>query len=79
MKQILCSDWLLDSSVFSPYQAVTGKIYHLKQPFLLPATAWRFTKIKKSRFKKKGSYMYIIVWSDLILTKKINKYIWQST
>ena len=23
----------------SPYQAVTGKIYHLKQNFLLPATA----------------------------------------
>ena len=27
-----------------PYQAVTGKIYHLKQHFLLPATAWRFIK-----------------------------------
>ena len=31
----------------SPYQEVSGKInYHLKQHFLLPATAWRFTKIK---------------------------------
>ena len=31
----------------SPYQAVTGKISRLKQHFLLPATAWRFTKIKE--------------------------------
>ena len=31
----------------SPYQAVTGKIYRLKQHFLPPATAWRFTKIKE--------------------------------
>ena len=30
----------------SPYQAVTGKIYRLKQHFLPPVTAWRFTKIK---------------------------------
>ena len=30
----------------SPYQAVTGEIYRLKQQFLPPATAWRFTKIK---------------------------------
>ena len=29
----------------SPYHAVTGKIYYLKQHFLPPATAWRFTKI----------------------------------
>ena len=26
----------------SPYHAVIGKIYHLKQHFLPPATAWRF-------------------------------------
>ena len=30
----------------SPYQAVTGKIYRLKQHFLPPSTAWRFNKIK---------------------------------
>ena len=30
----------------SPYQAVIGKIYRLKQHFLPPATALRFTKIK---------------------------------
>ena len=30
----------------SPYQAVTGKIYRLKQHFLPPAAAKRFTKIK---------------------------------
>ena len=30
----------------SPYQAVTGKLFHLKEHFLLPATAWRVTKIK---------------------------------
>ena len=30
----------------SPYQAVTGKIYRLKQQFLPPATALRLTKIK---------------------------------
>jgi len=28
----------------SPYQAVTGKIYCLKQQFLPPATSWWFTK-----------------------------------
>ena len=30
----------------SPYQAVTGKIYRLKQHFLPPATSWSVTKIK---------------------------------
>ena len=30
----------------SPYQVATGKIYRLKQHFLPPATAQRFTKIK---------------------------------
>ena len=30
----------------SPYQAVTSKIYRLKQHFLLPATSWSVTKIK---------------------------------
>ena len=30
---------------FSPYQEVTGKSYHLKQQFLPPATAWRFTEV----------------------------------
>ena len=28
----------------SPYQAVTGKIYCLKQNFLPPTTTWRFSK-----------------------------------
>ena len=31
----------------SPYQEVTAKSYHLKQHFLPPATAWRFTKWNK--------------------------------
>ena len=31
-----------------PYEAVTGIIYHLKQHFLPPATALRFTNIKKN-------------------------------
>ena len=30
----------------SPSQVVTGKIYHLKQHFLPPATTSKFTKIK---------------------------------
>ena len=50
----------------SPYQVVTGKIYHLKQHFLLRATAWRFTKIK--------------LWSDPIFTRiEMNECIWKST
>ena len=48
----------------SLYQVVTGKIYPLKQHFLPPATAWRFTKIK--------------LWSDPIFTRKW-KNIWKST
>ena len=41
----------------SPLQAVTGKIYRLKQHFLPPATAWSVTKIKYtvSCFKKYAS------------------------
>ena len=41
----------------SPLQAVTGKIYRLKQHFLPPATAWSATKIKYtvSCFKKYAS------------------------
>ena len=31
---------------YSPYQAVTSKFYCLKQHFLLPATAQKFTKFK---------------------------------
>ena len=46
----------------SPYQAVTSKIYCLKQNFLLPTTTRRFTKINESRFKKRK------LWSSLILT-----------
>ena len=38
----------------SPYQEVTGKSYHLKQHFLLPATAWRFTN-EIGSFKKYAS------------------------
>ena len=30
----------------SPYQAVTGEIYRLKQHFLPPASSWSLTKIK---------------------------------
>ena len=48
----------------SLYQVVTGKIYPLKQHFLPPATAWRFTKIK--------------LWSDPIFTRKWMN-IWKST
>ena len=35
----------------SPYQAITGKIYRLKQHFLPPAMALRFTKIKEVLLK----------------------------
>ena len=56
----------------SLHQALTGKIYHLKQQFLLPAMAWRFTKINKVDFKKRK------LWpTNLILTRKMNKYIWK--
>ena len=35
----------------SPFQAVTCKIYNLKQHVLLPATVWRFTKTRKVLLK----------------------------
>ena len=43
----------------SPYQAVTGKIYCLKQHFLLPATAQRFTQvvIRSDPHKKMNEHM----------------------
>ena len=54
----------LKSTQCSHYQAVTGKIYRLKQHFLLPATVQRFTMI--NNFLKK----YICkLWSDPILTR----------
>jgi len=37
-----------------PYEAVTGKIYHLKQQFLPPATSLRFTKTIKVVLKNTG-------------------------
>ena len=45
LKATLSIDFLFCSALVGthfqcfPYQAVTGKIYHLKQHFLLPATA----------------------------------------
>ena len=41
---LFCSALVVTHFQCFPYQAVTGKIYHLKQHFLLPATAWRFIK-----------------------------------
>ena len=45
-----------DVSFHTHVLKITGKIYRLKQHFLLLATAWRFTKIK--------------LWSDPFLTRK---------
>ena len=42
----------------SPSQAVTSKIYHLKQRFLPTATTWRFTKIKYHKIPKISPSMY---------------------
>ena len=42
----------------SPSQAVTSKIYHLKQRFLPTATTWRFTKIKYHKIPKISSSIY---------------------
>ena len=53
-----------DVSFHTHVLKITGKIYCLKQHFLLLATAWRFTKIK--------------LWSDPIFTRKWMN-IWKST
>ena len=53
----------------SPYQAVTGKIYHLKQHILPPATALRFTKIKYVLLKN----TQLLIQSDS--HKEMNEYI----
>ena len=54
----------------SPYQAVTGKLYCLKQHFLLPATAWSDTKIQYTHklFKKISKLLF-----KPILTRKGSK------
>ena len=44
--------------------AVTDKIYGLKQHFLPPATAWRFTKIKYVVFENK----------QVVTRKEMNEY-----
>ena len=53
-----------DVSFHTHVLKITGKIYRLKQHFLLLATAWRITKIK--------------LWSDPIFTRKWMN-IWKST
>ena len=55
--QVYCNgnsdiNWHRGTTQCPPYQTVTGKIYHLKQHFLLPVTAWRFTKIIQVVLKK---------------------------
>ena len=52
----------------SPYEVVTGKIYHLKQYLLLPATTWKFTKIKLVVLKN----MQVVIRSDS--HKEMNEY-----
>ena len=44
----------------SPYHVVTVKIFCLKQHFLRPATAWRFTKIKQVALKN----TQVVLWSN---------------
>ena len=58
----------LDIIQCSSHQAVTGKIYCLKQHFLPPATAWRFTDNKWVVLKMRK------LWSDPILTTEMNEY-----
>ena len=45
---VIYNPWLacLIPEQCSPYQAVTSKIYHLKQHFLLLATSWKFAKVE---------------------------------
>ena len=57
MLQTVANLWM---SQCSPYQAVTGKIYHLKQHFLPRAVAWRFTKIKEVLLKN----TQVVIWSN---------------
>ena len=47
---VIYNPWLafLIPEQCSPYQAVTSKIYRLKQHFLLLATSWRFAKVDAS-------------------------------
>ena len=54
----------------SPYQAVTGKLYSLKQHFLLSVTAWSVTKIQYTHklFKKISKLRF-----KPILTRKGSK------
>ena len=51
----------------SPYQAVTGKIYHLKQHLSPPATAEGLLKMHIVSLKKHK------LWSDPI--KEVNEYV----
>ena len=44
----------------SPYQEVSGEIYHLKQHFLPPATTWSFTQIKDELLKN----TQVVFWSN---------------
>ena len=44
----------------SPYQEVSGEIYHLKQHFLPPVTDWSFTKIKDELLKN----TQVVIWSN---------------
>ena len=46
-KRVSSLSLLLCQSRCSPYQALTGKIYRLKQHFLPPATAGRVIKFNK--------------------------------
>ena len=50
----------------SPYQAVTGKIYRLKQHFLPPATSWSLTKIKEIVSKN----MQVVIQADPLRKRK---------
>ena len=56
------------NAMFSLSGGKRYKIYHLKQHFSPPATAWRVTKMKQvvSKIRK--------LWSKLILTWKGSKY-----
>ena len=64
-------NWQRGTTQCPPYQAVTGKIYRLKQHFLLPATAWRFVKIRQVVLKKYASCDLLSNMGHVVLKENI--------
>ena len=74
--QVYCNrdsdiNWQRGTTQCPPYQAVTGKIYLLKQHFLLPATAWRFVKIRQVVLRKYASCDLLSNMGHVVLKENI--------